>query len=299
MTLIQWLQHTFPAAVWDPFWFAMSKIYSEDVFLALLPIVFWVADRRFARYFAVLFVGQMWLNALFKGIANLPRPAESLGIRVKLIDTEGGYSFPSGHSQGSAAVFAGLAQRIRRRWFTALAVLIPFLVGVSRLYFGNHWPSDVLFGWLIGVALALGLAALWPALAAATGRIPFGPRLALALLLPAAMVALWQALPFVARVGLANQYPALGALAGIWCGTLLEERYVRFDPSGRLGWHLLKCVLGIALVLAVRYGLKAVLPEGDWWGFLRYCAIGATVSLGAPWVFTRLRRPQARVAGAA
>lgn len=293
MSLSLWLQHAFPPHAWLNFWIAASKIYSENVLLAVLPIIYWVADRRFARYFTTLFLGQMWLNVCFKGMVNTRRPPQAGWLAD--VDTGGNFGFPSGHAQGSAAAFTALGRRIRRRWFTALAVLGMFLVGVSRLYLGVHWPQDVLGGWAIGLALAYGLAALWPALAAGVERIPFGPRLGLALVTPALMLWLWQVTPVIARAGITDQYPALGALAGIWFGTLLEERHVGFDPAGSLLWQAAKCVAGIVLVLAVRYGLKPLLPAGDWFIFLRYVAVGVTVSLLAPWLFTRL--PRRRSAG--
>ena len=298
MTVILWLQQNLQGPFWENFWYLASKIYSEEAFLALMPIIFWVTDRSFSRYFATLFLGNIWLNAFFKGIAGTDRPSGN-GIRVRLVDTDGGFSFPSGHAEGSAAIFTALARRIRQRWFTGIALAAAFVVGVARLFLGLHWPADILGGWAIGFALAYGLAAAWPTLARWVEAIPFGPRLALALLVPALMLLAWTNLPFIARIGLASQYSALGALAGVWFGTILEERYVGFDPSGGLAWHLTKCVIGIALVMAVRYGLKPLLPAGDWFTFVRYCGIGLTVSFVAPWVFGYLPgRPAVRARAA-
>lgn len=72
-------------------------------------------------------------------------------------------SFPSGHALLSALVYLTLAalvartlQRRRLRLFVlALAAALTVLVGVSRIYLGVHWPSDVLAGWAAGAAWAL------------------------------------------------------------------------------------------------------------------------------------------------
>jgi undecaprenyl-diphosphatase len=71
-------------------------------------------------------------------------------------------SFPSGHSMMAAvtyltlgALLAGVHASWRLKgYFVALAVSITALVGVSRIYLGVHWPSDVLAGWSVGVGWA-------------------------------------------------------------------------------------------------------------------------------------------------
>ena len=73
-------------------------------------------------------------------------------------------SFPSGHSASSACVYLTLAalatqvtaQRAARRYVMAVAILLVGAIGVSRVYLGVHWPSDVLAGWSLGTLWALG-----------------------------------------------------------------------------------------------------------------------------------------------
>ena len=77
--------------------------------------------------------------------------------------TERGYSFPSGHSALSTVAYGILAllvihsdlpRSLKRAIVAALVVLI-LLVGLSRVYLGVHYPSDVLGGWLSGTAIVL------------------------------------------------------------------------------------------------------------------------------------------------
>jgi membrane-associated phospholipid phosphatase len=76
-----------------------------------------------------------------------------------------GYSFPSGHSLVSLALYGTLAyllfQNIKNRtWrirITVLLILLPLLIGISRIYLGMHYPSDVLAGWV----LAIGWGVIW------------------------------------------------------------------------------------------------------------------------------------------
>ncbi len=72
-------------------------------------------------------------------------------------------SFPSGHSMMSAVVYLTLGillartqPRLRVRVFIlTISALIPGLVGISRIYLGVHWPTDVAAGWLLGASWAL------------------------------------------------------------------------------------------------------------------------------------------------
>ena len=72
--------------------------------------------------------------------------------------TETSWSMPSGHAQASAVFFPLLAG-IQRRWKLwvrlVVAIVFPLLVGLSRIYLGVHYPTDVLVGWVLGFIVSL------------------------------------------------------------------------------------------------------------------------------------------------
>lgn len=101
--------------------------------------------------------GSVLLVELLKLGFGRPRPELVMhSMRVA------GWSFPSGHSLMSTAVFltlggllaGGTARRSVRRYLFGLAVFLAVVVGVSRVYLGVHWPSDVVAGWLVGTGWA-------------------------------------------------------------------------------------------------------------------------------------------------
>lgn len=109
-------------------------------------------------------LGGLLLSTLLKNFFDRPRP--TVVPHLSHVSTA---SFPSGHSMLSAVVYltlgsllAGLVERRRLKvYFLGVALLLTFLVGVSRIYMGVHYPTDVLAGWSAGLAWALlcGLAA--------------------------------------------------------------------------------------------------------------------------------------------
>ena len=114
-------------------------------------------------YRAALFVllastGGSLLNTLLKSEFSRTRPS----IVPHLRDVVSA-SFPSGHAMTSAAVYLTLGallmrlakRRVTKFYCITVAMLLSGLVGVSRVYLGVHYPTDVLAGWLIGLSWAL------------------------------------------------------------------------------------------------------------------------------------------------
>ncbi len=128
------------------------------VSLSILAYLFVYGSRRIAVFFLAATVGALILSNVLKLALDRPRP--DLVPHGAMVYTS---SFPSAHAMQSAATYltlgALLARVQTRRKIKVLvavtAVLITVLVGVSRVYLGVHWPTDVLAGWTAGAAWAL------------------------------------------------------------------------------------------------------------------------------------------------
>jgi undecaprenyl-diphosphatase len=115
--------------------------------------------RRAATGLFVVFAvaGGQALSSLLKLAVDRPRP--EIVSHLAHVST---LSFPSGHAMMSAVTYLTLGllaarflpRRATKIYVLALAVVMTFLIGVSRLYLGVHWPSDVMAGWCAGFAWA-------------------------------------------------------------------------------------------------------------------------------------------------
>jgi undecaprenyl-diphosphatase len=139
--------------------------------LALVTIAavsyLWIDDKRRAAIFVIgAIAGGAVLEFLLKlGFAR-PRPE----LVSHLVDVNS-FSFPSGHATMATITYLTLgvllarvqSRRRMKLYVLAVAILLALLVGFTRVYLGVHWPTDVVAGWCIGAAWALGcwLVATW------------------------------------------------------------------------------------------------------------------------------------------
>lgn len=128
--------------------------------ITVIALGYLLIERKYhaAAFLLVAMLGGTALSTLLKLGFDRPRPdLVAHGAQVYSA------SFPSGHALMSAVAYLTLGALLARVqkghrakiYFLAVAVVLTLLIGVSRLYLGVHWPTDVLAGWCIGAAWAL------------------------------------------------------------------------------------------------------------------------------------------------
>lgn len=121
----------------------------------------WGGRARQGWWLGCVAVGGTLLNSGLKQVFSAPRPD-----LLPHLDIVNSFSFPSGHAAGNMILFGALAMIAARRSAYLLSGAMIVLIGVSRIWLGVHWPSDVLAGWVEGI----GWLALWRCWLPARGR---------------------------------------------------------------------------------------------------------------------------------
>ena len=254
-----------------PFWngvmSAVTQLGGEVIFIVAAVVVFWCV-RKWEGYYlmTVAFCGTV-LNQFLKLICRVPRPwvrDPNFTIVESARAEATGYSFPSGHTQNAIGLFGGMARwggrRRVRLGLTALALIIAF----SRMYLGVHTPADVGVSLVLAAALVLGL---YPLMRRAQEKPRYmGYVLAAMLVVSGAFVVFVETCGFPADMdaenlasGIGNAWKMLGAVAGMTLAWLLDRRYIHFETQAVWWVQVIKVAVGMALLLAIKSGLKAPL----------------------------------------
>ena len=241
----------------------LTELGGETVFLVLALIVFWCVDKRRGYYMMTVgFIGTV-CNQFMKLFCRIPRPwvlDPAFTPVEEALEGASGYSFPSGHSQSAAGTYGSLAVTEKRGWLRMLYIAALLLVPFTRMYLGVHTPADV----LAGAAISLALVFILQPLVYRKGGMKWA--IAVMVLLAVSYAAYVFVSPFLADVDpviLASSRKNAATLFG--CVTAVavvypaERRWVKFSNNAVWWAQILKVVGGLALVLAVKEGLKAPL----------------------------------------
>lgn len=267
----------------DALFKAITSLGSKEFYFLILPFLLWCIDFAIGARVAAIFVFSTYINVGLKNVFQLPRP-RTLDPPVELYGAHG-YGLPSGHSQLSVTIWGAIAAAFERTWTWIAAGVLAFLIGFSRIYLGVHFPTDVLAGWFVGVVLLAGYITLRDPIEAWLEERGLVVQLAVAVVLSVALVLLHTT---------EDTTSLMGILLGAGVGLALLRQWFVYRADGPAWQRAVRLLVGAAILAGLRFGLKAVASQGPEslqmaFRFVRYVVLGLWISLGAPWLFNKLR----------
>jgi membrane-associated phospholipid phosphatase len=294
---------------------AITWLGTPGFYVLLIPVCCWCADARLGLRLAIWLMGSIWVNEVAKVALQHPR-LFWLTPQVRALDAEGSYGLPSGHAQHSVILWGILAFESRRRWVWLPAGALIALIGVSRVYLGVHFPSDVLAGWLVGLLILWGylryearVGAFFTGLSLARqiGWVVFASLVMLGLTVTCALAHAGVA---TAPAWVANAEAAVGPafspnrldtavvsagfIFGIATGACLLARAGGLQLEGSLPQRFARLPVGMLAACAIWWASGQLAPGlAQPWDYAvlygRVALIGFWVSFGAPLIFRSLR----------
>ena len=308
----------------SPFLNEVMKIFTEastyGFVVFIIGLYLWCIDYKKGLHLAYAAAFTSGLNGGIKRIFKIPRPfAHAPEIMLKSI---GGFSTPSGHSSISAFIYPAVLfykpfrENLSKDFQSAkpqkngsasvkikiaAAIVLPFLVGFSRVYLGVHYPTDVLLGWGLGAFIFLSMMFFLPAIEAKLSTLnrtdendvqntkfkkTASIRFTLAALFSFILI-------FISR----EKVNEAGLILGLAFGNIriLENSKYSFDASsGTWVQKILRFIIGSALScipIMIFYLLKIDSSYAQYrlYRFLEFFAVGLIASGIAPIIFCRLK----------
>lgn len=260
------------------FIFEAITMLGEDFFIIFVAtFIYWCFNKEMGYWICwCLSFGNLLVNST-KVILQVQRPIGIEGIRTLREHTAPGFSFPSGHTHASANFFTSIARAVNRKRFWIMAAVVPAFVGLSRLYLGVHWPTDVVGGYVIGIALPLLLWLIYRKYARHKAVIFL--------------------ISTVVFIPIGFMYPddtsfwkSLGFSLGVAIGAFIETKFINFEidevPAKK---KALRYLGGIVIILIVYVGMKALLPTGPAYSFIRYLCIPLAATALWPAIFKKIK----------
>lgn len=245
----------------------VTNLGGEAVFIAAAIIVFWCLSKSCGYYMMTVGFAGTIINQFLKLWFRIPRPwvkDPNFTIVESARAEATGYSFPSGHTQNAFAVFGAPARYFKNTTLRIVFVLLIALTAFSRMYVGVHTPLDVGVSLIVGTVLVFVIYPFFRDMEKKPKRVYI--IFSIFIVMAAAFVAFVELYDFPADIdpdnyasGLKNAYMILFCAIGLMLTFYVDTKYVHF-PTQAVWWaQVIKVVVGLGILLALKAVLKAPL----------------------------------------
>ena len=250
--------------VLDALFALVTHLGEETLFLVIAILFFWCINKREGYFILITGLVGTVANQIAKLFFRIPRPWV-LDPNFDIIESARaeatGYSFPSGHTQNIAGTYGAIAAYNPNKRKTVICLSIIILVAFSRMYLGVHTPLDVIVSLLLALALILLLRPHFATEKSFKRAMPFiviGSVVLSIVFLAYVLFISGDATidPDNYKSGLKNACTLLGCTAGLVLVHFIDSKFINFQTDARWYVQVIKLVLGLLGVLAIKSGLS-------------------------------------------
>ncbi len=275
----------------------ISYLGEPIVFIIIVAILYLAYNKSYAKNLAVVLLISQYINQLLKSIGQDPRPGPPQNVGDEYGFEEPSYGFPSGHTQNSTAFWGFSANEFKDKFKKNNLPIVPiilsvivFLIAISRMIIGVHDLQDVVGGFLIGLGVLFLIIYAEPLFSEQFNKLNFIAKIILTAAVAILLLIIGTLIFPNAGLGLVVP-PVLyaddggfaqvgGALLGFGIGYLLEQEYIKYDPS-QLTYKkkILNIIIMIVILLVVYVPFEYLITiDSVYYRFARYAL--ATFILG-------------------
>lgn len=294
------------------FMLLVSILGAPEFYLVIIPLILWCYNKSLGVRLLLLLSISAAINAMLKILFHAPRPYW-VSAEVKAFSSEPTFGMPSAAAQISLTFLGYICTWFKKRsiWIVCIALII--LVGISRMYLGVHFLTDILSGWIIALIILLVYlryekpAAMWLLQKPASTRILLA-FLASCLFIILAQVVIyclgawqvpagWSALAFVQTNAVIDPLSprdvlmAAGLLFGASAGAVISAVYIPYVVDGSRSRKAIRYLTGILILAFLWVALSAPTKSPDLAGYgmayFRAALAGVWITAGAPFMFCK------------
>ena len=285
---------------------AITYLGEPVVFIIIIAILFLVYSKTYAKSLAFSLLFSYYLNGIFKEIIQDPRPGTNIpGPDHGFIEPD--YGFPSGHAQTAVSFWGHVGYEFKDRYLYKNIQIIPiltslliFLIAISRIIIGVHDLQDIIGGLLLGIGFLLLFIYIEPYLTEQFNKLNFLAQIIITALIgiflfllgtflfPSAGLGLVTPSPFYKDDGVFAQVG--GSILGFGVGYLLEQKYVKYDPTYlTTKKKLINLTIGIIILLVAFVPFEYLLEfDNVVYRFFRYALPTFILAYLVPLICTKI-----------
>ena len=255
--------------------FSIFTLFGEELVVAgIIAVIYICFNKEFGERAIVTVLSASCITTAVKSGVRRLRPYAAGNVtkadNFLTADLDADMSFPSGHATASSGFFAALSVRFRKAYIIAPSAVLVFLIVLSRLYLGVHYPSDVLAGLVVGIGMAFLWALVYKGFYKARLYIYLG--FAALTLIPL----------FIPAMQTKSMFEMSAIALATAIGLIVENKFIKFEDTDKWVKRIVRLAL-MALIAAIPYLLLGLLPETTlWFKFLQYFVTISAAILGTP-----------------